>query len=118
MAVFVADGRVSDDVLGFGPGWQVAFGELVAFPVDGHVYRVHSLVYFPYIFRYQAAASDTAPGVPATRVRKSSAGTAMSLSVSRMKTLFCIRSPMRMVGASMVASSGGVRMNSVGVSSV
>ena len=47
MAVFVAHRRVLDDVLGFWPGGQVAFGELVRFPVDGHVDGVHAPMFFP-----------------------------------------------------------------------
>lgn len=116
MAVFVAHCSVLDDVLGFGPGGQVAFGELVQFPVDGHVYGVHLFVVFPYMVLYQVAASAAALGVPATSRRKSRAGIEMRRSASRMKMLPSMRWMPSMTGASMAASSGGVRVNCTGSS--
>lgn len=116
MAVFVAYCGVLDDVLGFWPGGQVAFGELVQFPVDGHVYGVHLVVAFPYMVLYQVAASAAALGVPATSIRKIRRGMAMSRSVSMMKMLPSMRWMLSMTGASMAASSGGVRANCTGSS--
>ena len=68
-AVFAAYSSFLDDVLGFGPGWQVAFRELVRFPVDGHVDGVHAMVFFPYMVLYQAAASAPSPRCQAVMFR-------------------------------------------------
>lgn len=116
MAVLVAHRGALDQVLGFGPGGQVAFGELVQFPVDGHVYSVHLFVAFPYMVLYQVAASAAALGVPATSKRKIRCGIEMRSSVSRMKMLPSMRWMPSMTGASMAASSGGVRVNCTGSS--
>lgn len=116
MAVFVARRGVFDDVFGFGPGGQVAFGELVQFPVDGHVDGVHLFVAFPYMVLYQVAASAAALGVPAMSMRKIRCGIEMRRSVSRMKMLPSMRWMPSMTGASMAASSGGVRVNCTGLS--